>query len=46
MVAEKILNLVDRQLVIDLASEMISIPSATGIEGDMARFLVRAFGKK
>jgi len=45
MVAEKILSLVDRQLVIDLASEMISIPSATGMEGDMARFLVRAFGE-
>ena len=45
MVAETVLNLVDRQLVIDLASEMISIPSSTGIEGDMARFLVRAFSE-
>ena len=41
--AEKILASVDRQLVIDLASEAIATPSPTGEEGDMARLLVRAF---
>lgn len=41
MDAEKLLNLVDRQMVIDLAVEMINTPSATGEEGDMARVLER-----
>ena len=43
MTAEKLLGLIDRKLVIDLASEMIETPSPTGEEGDMARLLVRAF---
>ena len=42
MNAEKLLSLVDRQLVIDLATEVVETPSPTGEEGDMARLLVRA----
>ena len=41
MNAEKLLSLVDRQMVIDLATEMINTPSPTGEEGDMARVLGR-----
>jgi acetylornithine deacetylase/succinyl-diaminopimelate desuccinylase-like protein len=40
--ADKLLSLVDRQMVIDLATEVVETPSPTGEEGDMARLLVRA----
>ena len=43
MNGEKLHSLVDRQMVIDLATEMINTPSATGEEGDMARVLDRMF---
>ena len=43
MNGEKLHSLVDRQMVIDLATEMIDTPSATGEEGDMARLLDRMF---
>lgn len=43
MDAEKLLGLIDRQLVLDLAKETIETPSPSGEEGDMARLLVRAF---
>ena len=43
MNGEKLHSLVDRQMVIDLATEMIDTPSATGEEGDMARLLERMF---
>lgn len=42
MNAEKLHSLVDRQMVIDLATEMVNTPSPTGEEGDMARVLERA----
>lgn len=41
MNAEKLLSLVDRQMVIDLATEMVNTASPTGHEGDMARVLDR-----
>ena len=41
MNAEKLLSLVDRQMVIDLATEVVNTSSPTGEEGDMARLLVR-----
>ena len=42
MNADKLLSLVDRQMVIDLATEMINTPSPTGEEGEMARVYGRA----
>lgn len=40
---EKLLNLVDRKLVIDLATELVDTASPTGEEGNMARALQRMF---
>ena len=42
MNAEKLLSLVDRKLVVDLATELVNTASATGEEGNMARALERA----
>ena len=42
MNADKLLSLVDRQMVIDLATEVINTPSPTGEEGEMARVYGRA----
>ncbi len=41
MNAEKLLHLVDRKLVVDLATELVNTPSPTGEEGAMARVLER-----
>ena len=38
---ERLLNLVDRKLVIDMATELVNTASPTGEEGDMARALER-----
>jgi acetylornithine deacetylase len=38
---EKLLNLVDRKLVVDLATELVDTASPTGEEGNMARALER-----
>ena len=43
MNAEKLLSLVDRRFVVDLATELIETPSPTGDEGNMARILDRVF---
>src|SRR5262245_57138953 len=43
MNAEKLHGLVDRKMVIDLATEMVNTPSPTGEEGNMARLLARMF---
>jgi acetylornithine deacetylase/succinyl-diaminopimelate desuccinylase-like protein len=40
---EKLLNLVDRKLVVDLATELVDTASPTGEEGNMARALERMF---
>ena len=45
MNADKLLGLVDRQMVIDMATEMIDTASPTGEEGDMARCLQRMMGQ-
>lgn len=45
MSPDKLLGLIDRQMVIDLATEMVNTASPTGEEGDMARLLGRAFGE-
>ena len=39
---ETLLGLVDRKLVVDLATELVNTASATGEEGNMARALERA----
>lgn len=41
LTTDKLLSLVDRQLVIDLATEMVNTASPTGEEGNMARLLER-----
>src|SRR5690242_16649437 len=38
---ERLLNLIDRRLVVDLATELVNTASPTGEEGDMARALER-----
>jgi acetylornithine deacetylase len=43
MKADKLLSMVDRKMVVDLATEMINTPSPTGEEGNMARLLARMF---
>ena len=43
MKADKLLSLVDRKMVIDLATEMVNTASPTGEEGDMARLLARVY---
>jgi len=40
---EKLLDLVDRKLVVDLATELVNTASPTGEEGNMARALERMF---
>jgi acetylornithine deacetylase len=40
---EKLLNLVDRKFVVDVATELVNTASPTGEEGDMARALERMF---
>jgi acetylornithine deacetylase/succinyl-diaminopimelate desuccinylase-like protein len=42
MNGDRLLGLIDRKLVVDLAAEMVNTPSGTGNEGDMARLLGRA----
>ena len=41
MNADKLLGLVDRKMVTDLATEMVNTASPTGEEGEMARLLAR-----
>ena len=43
MNADKLLGLVDRKMVTDLATEMVNTASPTGEEGEMARLLARMF---
>ena len=43
MKAEKLLSLVDRKMVVDLATEMVNTASPTGEEGNMARLLARMY---
>ena len=38
---DKLLSLVDRRMVVDLAKEMVDTASPTGEEGNMARLLQR-----
>ena len=38
---DKLLSLVDRKMVVDLATEMVNTASPTGEEGNMARLLQR-----
>ncbi len=42
---KKVLEHIDEELLIDIAKDMISIPSISGEEGKLAEFLVKRIGK-